>query len=171
MAIFVNLPICLIILIGGVFCIKNNKSESKEKIDKLGTLMLICIIVSLLYGLMNIDFFNFKNSIQDISVYPYLLTFIVLIPIFIFIENRAKDPILSFEYFLNPRILIVLILSLIVGIGMMGMVFVPQYAENALKINAGSGGYFVAILGLFAGIAAPLSGRLIDKFGAKKYYY
>ncbi|HFG9709156.1 TPA: MFS transporter, partial [Clostridioides difficile] len=165
---FVNLPICLIILIGGVFCIKNNKSESKEKIDKLGTLMLICIIVSLLYGLMNIDFFNFKNSIQDISVYPYLLTFIVLIPIFIFIENRAKDPILSFEYFLNPRILIVLILSLIVGIGMMGMVFVPQYAENALKINAGSGGYFVAILGLFAGIAAPLSGRLIDKFGAKK---
>lgn len=130
--------------------------------------MLICIIVSLLYGLMNIDFFNFKNSIQDISVYPYLLTFIVLIPIFIFIENRAKDPILSFEYFLNPRILIVLILSLIVGIGMMGMVFVPQYAENALKINAGSGGYFVAILGLFAGIAAPLSGRLIDKFGAKK---
>ncbi|MDV9804059.1 hypothetical protein RHG10_12330 [Clostridioides difficile] len=64
--------------------------------------MLVCIIVSLLYGLMNIDFFNFKNSIQDISVYPYLLTFIVLIPIFIFIENRAKDPILSFEYFLNP---------------------------------------------------------------------
>ncbi|CZR96713.1 Multidrug resistance protein 3 [Clostridioides difficile] len=165
---FVNLPICLIILIGGILCIKNNKSTSTEKIDKLGTLMLICIIVSLLYGLMNIDFFNFTNSMQDISVYPYLLAFIILIPIFIFIENKAKDPILNFEYFLNPRILIVLILSLIVGIGMMGMVFVPQYAENALKINAGSGGYFVAILGLFAGVAAPLSGRLIDKFGAKK---
>ncbi|WP_227836129.1 MFS transporter [Clostridioides sp. ES-S-0001-02] len=165
---FVNLPICLVIIIGGILCIKNNKSTSTEKIDKLGTLMLICIIVSLLYGLMNIDFFNFKNSLQDTSVYPYLLTFIILIPIFIFVENKAKDPILNFEYFLNPRILIVLILSLIVGIGMMGMVFVPQYAENALKINAGSGGYFVAILGLFAGIAAPLSGKLIDKFGAKK---
>ncbi len=68
MAIFVNLPICLIILIGGVFCIKNNKSESKEKIDKLGTLMLICIIVSLLYGLMNIDFLILKFYTRYISL-------------------------------------------------------------------------------------------------------
>jgi hypothetical protein len=49
----------------------------------------------------------------------------------------------------------------------MGMIFVPQFAENSLKISSGSGGYFVVILGLFAGIGAPFSGKLIDKFGAK----
>jgi hypothetical protein len=49
----------------------------------------------------------------------------------------------------------------------MGMIFVPQFAENSLKIASGSGGYFVIILGLFAGIGAPFSGKLIDKYGAK----
>ena len=49
----------------------------------------------------------------------------------------------------------------------MGLIFVPQFAENALRIASGGGGYFVLILGLFAGVGAPLSGRLIDKMGVK----
>ena len=50
----------------------------------------------------------------------------------------------------------------------MGMIFVPQFSENALKKSSGSGGYFVIILGVFAGIGAPFSGKLIDYF-SKKY--
>ena len=49
----------------------------------------------------------------------------------------------------------------------MGMIFVPQFAENSLKIASGSGGYFVIILGVFAGVGAPFSGKLIDRYGAK----
>ena len=78
---------------------------------------------------------------------------------------------MNLSYFTNPRISITLLLSVIVGVSMMGMVFVPQFSENALKIPSGTGGYFVAILGIFAGVGAPLSGRLIDKYGAKKCCY
>ncbi len=165
---FINLPISVVIIIGGIIFIKNNKTENHSKIDKLGTLFLIAMIVCLLYGLMNMDFFNFKASIQDSNVYPYLIAFALMLPIFIFIEIKVSDPVLKIDYFMKPRILIVLLLSLIVGIGMMGMVFVPQFSENALKIKAGSGGYFVALLGLFAGFGAPISGKLIDKYGSKK---
>jgi len=49
----------------------------------------------------------------------------------------------------------------------MGLIFVPQFSENSLKIASGSGGYFVIILGIFAGIGAPLSGKLVDKYGPK----
>lgn len=49
----------------------------------------------------------------------------------------------------------------------MGMIFVPQFCENTMKVATGSGGYFVIILGLFSGVGAPVSGKLIDKFGAK----
>lgn len=38
---------------------------------------------------------------------------------------------------LTSLILITLLLSLIVGLGMMGMVFVPQFAENSLMIKYG----------------------------------
>ena len=75
---------------------------------------------------------------------------------------------MNLSYFTDRNILITLLLSLLSGVIMMGMIFVPQFCENALKISSGSGGYMVIILGVFAGIGAPISGKLIDKFGPKK---
>ena len=63
--------------------------------------------------------------------------------------------------------LVILALALIVGIGMMSMVFVPQFAENTLRLKAGSGGYLVTLLAVFSGIASPISGRLIDTRGPR----
>jgi hypothetical protein len=126
------------------------------------------MILALLYGLRSIDFFHFGASIQSIGVYPYLIAFAVLLPLLLLIERRAKDPVLSLELFTRRETLVPLVLSFLVGVMMMGMVFVPQMAENSLFIASGSGGYFVAVLGLFAGLSGPLSGTLIDKFGAKR---
>ncbi|MEG2051657.1 MAG: MFS transporter [Oscillospiraceae bacterium] len=164
---YINVPITLFIVICGLFTLKNNKSEDKSKIDIGGIFALTIMVLSLLYGLHNLDFFNFMNSFRTTSVYPFLLVFIVLIPIFILIEKKAADPVINLHYFTNKNILITLILSFVSGFVMMGVIFVPQFSENALKIATGSGGYLVIILGLFAGVGAPLSGKLIDKFGAK----
>jgi archaellum component FlaC len=74
---------------------------------------------------------------------------------------------MNLSYFTNPRIVVTFVISFITGIILMGTVFIPQFSENAMKIASGSGGYFVIILGLFAGVGAPFSGKLIDKYGAK----
>ncbi|MCX7771584.1 MAG: MFS transporter, partial [Clostridia bacterium] len=118
-------------------------------------------------GLKNIDFFNFAHTLGNTTVYPFLILFVLLLPFFILAEKKAQDPVMNLSYFTNRSILTTLILSFVVGIVMMGMIFVPQFAENELKIASGSGGYFVIILGLFAGVGAPVSGKLIDKFGPK----
>ena len=125
------------------------------------------MILSLLYGLRNIDFFNFIKSFTSTDVYPFLIIFIVLLPFFIIAEKKAADPIMNLEYFREAPIVITLIISFITGVIMMGMVFVPQFAENALRMQQGSGGYFVMVLGIFAGVGAPVSGRLIDRYGPK----
>lgn len=135
--------------------------------DLFGIVTLTLMVLSLLYGLKNIDFFEFTSSIQSTKVYPFLIAFVVLLPIFLWIEKKAQDPVLNISYFKNPQIIIIFILSFITGIVIMGMIFVPQLAENILKIPSGKGGYFVIILGVFAGISAPLSGKLIDQYGAK----
>lgn len=165
---YVNVPITIFILAAGAFALNNNKSASKEKIDILGILTIILMILSLLYGLNNLDFFHFISSLKTTNVYPFLIIFVVLIPIFILIEKKTAEPVLNLEYFTNRNILVVLLLSFASGIVMMGMVFVPQFCENALKIASGSGGYLVIILGIFAGISSPLSGKLTDKYGAKQ---
>ena len=164
---YINVPICVFIIIGGLIYIPNHKSEQVFKIDKLGTLLITVIILSLLYGLKNLDFFDFFNSIASRDVWLYLLIAAVLIPIFVFVEKRAEDPVFHIEYMKNSQIVLTLAMGMLVGCSMMGMIFIPQFAENCLKISSGAGGYFVIILGVMAGAVSPISGNLIDKFGSK----
>jgi len=164
---YINVPITIFILIAGIISLPNTRNTKVLKIDFLGIITLTMMVLSLLYGLKNIDFFAFTDTITSIKVFPYLIVFLLLLPVFIFAEKKAEDPVLNLSYFTNPRIVITLVISMVTGIVMMGMIFVPQFAENALKITSGSGGYLVIILGIFAGVGAPVSGKLIDKYGAK----
>lgn len=164
---FINVPVSLIVIIGGLFILPDTKAEDVKKIDLWGILVLVIMIFSLLYGLRNIDFFNFGKSLISADVYPFILVFLGALPIFMILEKKAADPIMHMDYFKNRDIVMTLIISFITGSVMMGMIFVPQFAENTLRMQAGSGGYFVMIIGLFAGVGAPVSGKLIDKFGAK----
>ncbi|BCK01145.1 MFS transporter [Anaerocolumna chitinilytica] len=163
---FINVPICIVTL-----CLSRVMEESrisiKNKLDIVGAVILAAMIASLLYALTNMNFFDVVSSLQKIKVYPFLIAFIVLIPVFILAEKRAADPVLSIRYFKNREILTIFIIAFIVGIGMMGMVYMPQFAENTLKLRSGSGGYLVTLLAVFSGVASPLSGKLLDKKGAK----
>jgi EmrB/QacA subfamily drug resistance transporter len=163
---FINVPISLmIILLSSRF--ENTKAPAQQPVDLVGALVLAGVIGSLMYALTNLDFFHLGESLKNIHVYPYLILFALLTPLMLYVEKRAKDPILNIKYFRDRQMLLILILSFIVGLGMMGMVFVPQFSENVLRIKAGSGGYLVTLLAVFSGIAAPLSGKLIDKKGAR----
>ncbi len=168
---FINLPICVFVVVAGVITLPKSEKRPAQRIDLLGTFVLVAMILSLLYGLNNLDFFDFNTTIAQTNVYPFLLAFVALAPLFWLVERRASDPVLNIGYFKSRRVVIIFVLAVIVGVCLMGMVFVPQFAENALKARAGSGGYYVTILGLFAGIGAPLSGRLVDKFGPKKILF
>ena len=164
---YINVPITIFILIAGFLSLPNSKEENVKKIDYLGITLLTAMILSLLYGLKNIDFFDFSATITSAKVYPFLILFIILSPLFLIAEKKAEDPVMNLSYFKNSRIIITLILSFLSGFILMGMIFVPQFSENALKITSGDGGYFVFVLGLFAGVGAPISGKLIDKYGVK----
>lgn len=164
---YLNVPFCLFIIIGGFLFIPNHRSEDVYRIDKLGTLLLTVIILAFLYGLKNLDFFDFASSLTSRDVWLYLLIAAALMPVFVIVEKRAEDPVFHIEYMRNSQIVLTLAMGLLVGCSMMGMIFIPQFAENCLKIPSGDGGYFVIILGFFAGVVSPVSGKLIDKFGSK----
>ena len=164
---YINVPIAIFILIAGFFALPNSKDKTDKPIDGLGTCVLVVMVLSLMYGLKNIDFFNFKETIANPDVYGFLIAFVVLLPIFVLIEKRAADPVMNLKYFTNIRIVLTLLITVISGIVLMGVIFVPQFCENGLKVPSGSGGYFVIILGLCAGIGAMTSGKMTDHFGPK----
>ena len=164
---YVNIPICIIVLILGVKRLPNAQAEKTGPLDGLGILILTLMTLSLMYGLKNIDFFDFATSIASTGVWPFLVTFVVLLPLFVLRERRAADPILNLKYFTNANIVIAFLCAVISGIAMMGTIFFPQFCENAMMMKSGSGGYFIALLGVGSGVGAMMSGKLIDKHGVK----
>ncbi len=164
---YVNLPIAVAIVVIGWFVLPNPAVEQTKPMDILGTFLLVGIILSLLYGIKNLDFFDLDTSLQSPSVWPFLAGCLVVLPLFVLAERRAADPVLNLTYFTDRGIGSILVLSLLAGAVLMAVVFVPQLAENALRMPTGTGGYFVIVLGLASGIGAPVSGRLTDRFGPK----
>lgn len=164
---YFNVPIAVVILLIGVRALPDNQDASTKKVDSLGMLLLVVITLCIMSGIRGIDFFHLSTSLTSLAVWPFLLAALALCPLFVFIEHRAEDPALNLSYFSNRRIVIVLVSSILTGVIMMGMLFVPQYAENCLHMASGSGGYFVLIIGLMSGAGAPMSGKMIDKMGAR----
>ncbi len=164
---YVNIPICLIVLIIGIIKLPDSREDEVKPIDGLGIILLTLMTLSLMIGLKNINFFEFAESITSLDVWPYLVAFTVLLPLFIVRERHAADPILSLRYFTDINILITLLCAILSGIIMMGTIFYPQFCENALFLKSGSGGYLIALLGLGSGVGAMTSGKLIDRFGVR----
>lgn len=164
---FINVPICIIVLIMSLTIKETDKNTSTKKMDIKGSFSIAILILSLMYALTNLNFHDFIGSIKSTDVYPYLIIFVVMLPIFILIERKADDPVLNLSYFKDRNIAITLFLSFVVGCGLMGIVFVPQFGENVLKIQTGSGGYLVTVMAIFSGLAAPIGGKIIDKYSAK----
>jgi MFS family permease len=117
-----------------------------------------------MYGLTNFQL-SHPDSFLRLNVWPYILASLLVIPFLVSVERKAVDPIINMALFSNRRILLTLGISTLTGACLMGIIFVPQWAENILKIRAGSGGYIVTAMSVFSGIAAPMSGVLVDKIG------
>lgn len=164
---FINLPICLLVVIISLFIKEEAVNTKPGRMDVGGSIVLSALILSLMYALTNLKFHEFNSSIQGTNVWPFLLIFVLGLPLFILIEKKAEDPVLNLKYFTDKNIAITLFISFVVGCGLMGIVFVPQFGENVLKLKTGSGGYLVTLMAVFSGVAAPIGGKLIDKFSAK----
>ena len=135
---FINVPICIIVIIMSFSIKENDKIYNDKKMDVKGSVLVSIMILSLMYALTNLQFHDFINSLKSISVYPFIIIFVILLPIFIHLEKKTEDPIINLKYFKDRNIAITLLLSFIVGCGLMGIVFLPQFAENLLGIKSGS---------------------------------
>ena len=164
---FINVPISIMIIVMALK-IPNQVENEKKQLDWLGTMVLSIIILTLMYGLTNLEVNNVVNSLISWKVWPFLLLSIGLIYPFIILEKRADDPIITLRYFKDRNIVFALIISFITGAGMISMIFVPAFSEILLGLSGGQGGYIMTILAVASGVSAGLGGILLDKWGSKQ---
>ncbi len=164
---FINLPIGIVAaLIIGV-ALKEPKLTEKPKIDYAGATVLMAAISLLMLALVEggasvETLFTLENTILIVSS-------IILLVLFVWIENRAADPIIPFELFKNRVISVAVIAGFLAGVAMFGAIsFVPLFAQGALGSTATEAGSLLTPLMLSWVLMSIVGGRVLLKVGYKK---
>ena len=163
----INIPIAIFIIAFAWYILPEQEEERKLKIDYLGIIMLSLLAIFLAYGLNQIDSNNFISSLLSKNVLPFLIMFIILIPIFLKVEKRAEESIVPIHMLKNKEIRIACIETLCYGIIYSSAIFIPSLVILSMRLNDQFASLMlIPILGANA-VAAPILGRILDSAGSR----
>ena len=164
----INIPIAILLIIYAYYILPDSQNNRSLKIDYAGIAVLSLLSIFLAYGLNQIDSSNFINSLLSVKVAPFLILFIVLIPIFVRIEKNAKDSIVALHLLKNREMAIACMETLTYGLVYSAVIFIPSLVILSMGFNDQMASLLlIPILGSNA-FAAPILGRILDSVGSRK---
>ncbi|MBR8660950.1 MULTISPECIES: MFS transporter [Brevibacillus] len=165
----INVPIAIGLFILAIMRLVESSDPSPGRLDLVGTVILSFAILSLMYGLTNIEI-DFWTSLAQPEVFGFLGAGIGLFVVLFmyeaaFARKQNGDPILPLYLIKQPRFLLVLVIGALSGGILAAMIFIPGFTENVLGIPAEKSGYWMTPLALASGVGAGLGGALVSKRG------
>ncbi|MCW2801609.1 MAG: transporter [Aeromicrobium sp.] len=167
-AFFVNLPVGAVVLVLSARYIPGAITKLKPVIDTLGV-VFVSIGAGGLVLATSLGGSQFAwTSPTIIGMYAVA---IVAVVIFIFVEQRATDPILPMRLFKDRVFVVSMILSFIVGFAMLGSItYLPTYLQYVQGVSATSSGLrtLPMVLGLL--VTSILAGNIVARTGRYKKF-
>ncbi len=159
----INVPFGLLAAILIFVGLKNEIVSNKEKatVDFLGIFTLIPALILLLLTLtFGGDKFAW-NSFMSLLLFGSSLLFILL---FVFVESKAKEPILDLALFKNRVFVTTNGLGFLLGLGMFGTImFVPMFMQAILGVTPTQAGSTMTPMMVSLIVASIIGGRLLLK--------
>jgi EmrB/QacA subfamily drug resistance transporter len=160
---FVNLPVGVLALAVIAIVIPKRTERREHSLDLLGAGLLAAGTSALLLGLVWGGETHPWTSPQVVGA---LLVAAVSLTAFAFVERRAREPILPFEYLRRP---IVAAGIASVGLSAMAMVgtitFVPLFVQGVIGTSATSSGVVLTPFMVGAVVTSAISGQWISRSG------
>ncbi len=163
----INLPILIVVLIMAPPLLPNTRPDTHKPFDWLGMVSLTIILTALTFGFSQIDAANFWASLMTVQVGGPLALAVVLLPVFIWIEQQAQDPIIHLRLFKSRQLLLASLLAMGGGLGESAVVFIPALAIAAFAVSESTASFLLMPLVLALAVGAPTAGKLLDKRGSK----
>lgn len=161
---YINVPFGIIAAIIMQLSLKEPKRQSRPSIDYAGAALLMASITLLMLALVEggatlRDFASARNV-------SLLVVAGLLAALFIYVERRARDPIVPLELFRNRVVTVSVIAGFLAGVAMFGAIsFVPLFAQGALGSTATEAGSLLTPLMLSWVGLSVIGGRLLLKVG------
>ncbi|OFI47688.1 multidrug MFS transporter [Floricoccus penangensis] len=161
---FINVPIgILLIAMIGLYLVEGKREAEAKKMDILGSLTLMLALMSLL-----VAFQILGDSGINFVVIGLLLATIIFFILFVMVEKRAEDPVISLELFKNQTFIIAnLVAALVSGFLMSLDVYIPMWMQGVLGYSAGIGGLVLAPMSILWIYGSNLSSKWLTTKSVK----
>lgn len=164
---FINIPICIGLMIFGWRLLPNKKISGIIKIDWLGILLLTLFLTTFTIGINNVNANDIWLSLESKHVVSFLVTSLFALVFFILRENSISYPIIKPAMFASKQIRIVAFLAFGTGLYQISFVFIPDMTVKAFGVSDHIASFMLLPVVFMLAVGSPISGRLIDRYGSK----
>lgn len=162
---FIILPIAVIDIVIACFALKNVTELQKPKFDILSIILSSFGFGGLLYG------FTSAGNNGWLAMMTIISLGVGVVALFGFILRQLKleHPMLEFRVFTYSIFPLAVAIGMIAFMGLIGVeTLIPLYMQNMREFTAFEAGLALLPGALITGLMSPITGRIFDKFGAKK---
>jgi EmrB/QacA subfamily drug resistance transporter len=149
---------------GALFLRELSRRDAERGLDLLGTLSFVIGLTGLVYGLSR----GGISGWNDTLVIASLAVSVVLLPLFVLIESRARAPMLDLSIFRNRLFAAATGAAFINGLSRFALLFVfVFYYQGAQGDDPITAGIKLAPMAIGMLVASPLAGIWADRHGSR----
>ncbi len=163
----INLPIALILIIFAMNLLPGKPPGEKPRINWLGILLLIMALGGFTIGMNNIEADNFGPSLLSLSVFPFLLTALIITPVLVFYDRKQNNSILNIQLFSSRQLRLTALISVGLGLYQSSIVFLPKLSVELFDVTPSEASFMLLPLVISTAVVPPVSGWLLDKIGSR----
>ena len=172
---YVNLPfgIAALVVLAIVLPSAGRRKASLRDLDYLGIVFFTAGVVPFMLGLTNKGLVTSSGQLAswtDLNVGGLIALGLVILLVFLFVESKAKEPILPVDLFRDRDYAVSMAAVFAFGIAMFAaVIFMPRFYQTVRGISATASGYYIwpMLVGLMGGSIG--TGLLISRLGRYKW--
>jgi EmrB/QacA subfamily drug resistance transporter len=161
---FVNVPLGILVVILFIkFFPKSRPDNSRHNLDYFGLIVLIFTIVPIMLALSWSSSEYTWSSPQIVGLFIFSAA---MLGLFIFIENRACEPIIPLSLLKNRIVAISNLVIFFTAIAMFScIIFIPLFCQGVLGISATTSGNLLIPMLIGMIISSVVSGQILSRTG------
>ncbi|WIX99702.1 MDR family MFS transporter [Amycolatopsis mongoliensis] len=167
-AFYVNIPLVVVVLVVASSAMPNARAAIKPVIDYAGILLIGLAATGLT---LVTSWGGTQYAWGSPTIVGMAIGSVVLLAAFVFVELRAKEPMLPMRLFRNPVFTVGGIMSFVVGFAMLGALsYLPTYMQYVQGTSATSSGVRLLPMVLALLVASIAAGNAVSRTGRYKIF-
>lgn len=167
----INIPLSLAVLLGSLYILPKSEGNPESKFDWPGIIVLGLLVSLLAYGINQIDTNHFLVSLFSLSVWPFLVLSLILLPILLKLELKVRDPLIQVDLFQSKEVKLTSFFMIGTGLIQAATVFIPSMVIVALAFSSSDASLMLIPVVLTMAVGAPIIGKLLDIFGSRNIMF